>query len=269
MAEAIVTARLGDRWEAYSAGTNPAGYVHPRALAALAEIGIIHQGRSKHAGEYRDVPFDLVVTVCDSAAETCPVWLGKGRRVHLGFPDPAEATGTEAEVTAAFRGVRDDIAEQAPALLRKWERENGKIAAASEDGTTISAHFGRAPFYVVTTVAGGKVVGREQREKPAHGRHAGGHDHEGHGHVAPAGPAEIHLDAGGSSSGPAAQDGHASMAAPIADCDVVLARGMGQGAYRSLRSAGIEPVLTDELGIDAAVAGYVAGTLEHQPERLH
>jgi arsenate reductase len=119
MAEAIVNARLGDVWEAYSAGTQPAGYVHPLALRALAEIGIQHEGRSKHADEYRTVPFDLVVTVCDDAAENCPVWLGQGRRVHLGLLDPARATGTEDEVTAAFRQVRDDIAQQAPVLLKK------------------------------------------------------------------------------------------------------------------------------------------------------
>lgn len=117
MAEAIVNARLGDAWEAYSAGTQPTGYVHPLAVAALAEIGIAHDGRSKHADEYRTVPFDLVVTVCDDAAENCPVWLGKGRRVHLGFPDPAKATGTEVEVMEAFRTVRDDIALKVPALL--------------------------------------------------------------------------------------------------------------------------------------------------------
>ena len=92
--------------------------MHPLALRALAEIGIQHEGRSKHADEYRAVPFDLVVTVCDDAAENCPVWLGQGKRVHLGFPDPARATGTEDEVMAAFRQVRDDIAQQAPALLK-------------------------------------------------------------------------------------------------------------------------------------------------------
>jgi len=118
MAEAIVNARMGDEWEVVSAGTKPAGYVHPSAIRALAEIGIAHQGRSKHADEFRDVPFDLVVTVCDSAAEECPVWLGPGKRVHLGFPDPAKATGTDEDVMAAFRQVRDDIAEQVPALLR-------------------------------------------------------------------------------------------------------------------------------------------------------
>ena len=120
MAEAIVNARLGDQWHAVSAGTRPAGTVHPKALQVLAEIGIEHQGRSKHADEFRTTPFDLVVTVCDSAAEECPVWLGRGKRVHLGFPDPAQVTGSEAEVLAAFRAVRDAIADQVPALLQRW-----------------------------------------------------------------------------------------------------------------------------------------------------
>ena len=120
MAEAIVNARLGDEWEAFSAGTKPTGYVHPNALRALAEIGITHQGRSKSADEFRDVPFDLVVTVCDQAAEECPVWLGPGKRVHLGFPDPAKAMGSEDEVMAVFRTVRDDIAREVPALLGQW-----------------------------------------------------------------------------------------------------------------------------------------------------
>jgi arsenate reductase len=123
MAEAIVNARVGDTWEAVSAGTRPAGYVHPAAVQALREIGIEHAGRSKSVDEFRDAPFDLVVTVCDSAAEECPVWLGKGRRVHLGFPDPAAVKGTDEEVLAAFRAVRDDIAAKVPALLRECATE--------------------------------------------------------------------------------------------------------------------------------------------------
>jgi len=79
MAEAIVNARLGESWHAYSAGTTPVGYVHPKALAALAEIGIIHQGHSKSLDTYRNTSFDLVVTVCDSAAEECPFWAGSGK----------------------------------------------------------------------------------------------------------------------------------------------------------------------------------------------
>jgi arsenate reductase len=118
MAEAIVNARLGDTWEAYSAGTQPAGYVHPFAVRVLAEIGIAHEGRSKNADEYRDTPLDVVVTVCDEAAENCPVWLGKGRRAHLGFPDPARATGGEDKVLAVFRSVRDDIAARVTELLK-------------------------------------------------------------------------------------------------------------------------------------------------------
>lgn len=117
MAEAIVNARLNGEWEAVSAGTKPAGYVHPNALRALAEIGIEHHGRSKHADEFRDTPLDLVVTVCDSAAEECPVWLGPGRRLHHSYPDPAKAEGTDEEVMAVFRAVRDDMARDIPVLL--------------------------------------------------------------------------------------------------------------------------------------------------------
>lgn len=117
IAEAIVNARLTGEWQAVSAGTAPAGYVHPLAIKALQELGIEHAGRSKHADEFRGEAFDLVVTVCDSAAEECPVWLGRGRRVHLGFPDPAKARGAEAERLTVFRSVRDDIAVRVLALL--------------------------------------------------------------------------------------------------------------------------------------------------------
>jgi len=114
MAEAIVNARLGDAWEAVSAGTKPAGFVHPKAVAALAEIGIQHEGRSKMADEFRDAPFDLVVTVCDSAAEECPVWLGKGKRTHHSFPDPALTDNMD-----DFRKVRDDIELEITQLLKQ------------------------------------------------------------------------------------------------------------------------------------------------------
>lgn len=118
MAEAIVNARLGESWQAASAGTRPAGYVHPMALAALSEIGIRHDGRSKHTDEFKGQAFDLVLTVCDSAAEECPVWVGKGQRLHHSFPDPAKATGTDDEIMNAFRAVRDDIEKELIPLLR-------------------------------------------------------------------------------------------------------------------------------------------------------
>lgn len=119
MAEAIVNNRLSDEWGAVSAGTKPAGYVHPKALAALEEIGIQYPGRSKRVDEFQDMDFDLVVTVCDEAAENCPVWLGKGKRIHLGLPDPAKAAGSEAQVMAVFRQVRDEIIRQVPELLAR------------------------------------------------------------------------------------------------------------------------------------------------------
>jgi arsenate reductase len=119
MAEAIVNARLSDQWEAVSAGTHPEGYVHPLALRALEEIGIHHQGRSKSADEFSQVDLDVVVTVCDSAAEACPVWLGKGKRVHRGFRDPFTAQGTDDEKMAVYRAVRDEIAREIPRLLRE------------------------------------------------------------------------------------------------------------------------------------------------------
>lgn len=117
LAEAIINADPGMDWEAVSAGTRPAGYVHPNALRALGEIGIEFNGRSKSVDEFRGQAFDAVITVCDSAAEDCPVWLGSGKRLHISFPDPAKAAGTDEEVMAVFRQVRDDIREQIGAAL--------------------------------------------------------------------------------------------------------------------------------------------------------
>jgi len=121
MAEAIVNARHADQWRAVSAGTKPAGFVHPMAIQALAELGIAHQGASKNAEVFRDLKPDLVVTVCDDAAETCPVWLGRGRRAHLGLRDPARAEGTDAQRLAVFRQVRDEMLEKIPELLRSFD----------------------------------------------------------------------------------------------------------------------------------------------------
>lgn len=114
MAEAIVNARMGETWQAVSAGTKPAGYIHPKALEALSEFGIQHTGRSKRADEFQGVDFDLVVTVCDSAAEECPIWLGKGKKIHHSFPDPAVTDDMN-----DFRSVRDDIERVMTELLPK------------------------------------------------------------------------------------------------------------------------------------------------------
>ncbi len=116
MAEAIVNARHPG-WRAFSAGVQPAGYVHPLAIQALEEIGIRHRGESKGVDRFRNQAFDLVVTVCDEANEQCPLWLGSGKRVHRSFPDPARVQGTPAERLAAFRRVRDELIEALPKLL--------------------------------------------------------------------------------------------------------------------------------------------------------
>ena len=114
MAEGLINDRLGDRFVAYSAGTQPSGYVHPKAIAVMGELGIdLSQNESKSTELFRGKYFDHVITVCDSAKETCPVWLGNaGHKTHIGFYDPAEATGTDEEVTAVFRQIRDEIADQ-------------------------------------------------------------------------------------------------------------------------------------------------------------
>ncbi len=123
MAEGLINAQLADRFVAFSAGTRPTGYVDPQAVAALREIGIdISTQRSKSADAFRGVPFDLVITVCDDAAENCPVWLGQGQRVHIGFPDPAAAPpDRQAE---QFRSVRDALQQQLLNYLRNWQPQS-------------------------------------------------------------------------------------------------------------------------------------------------
>jgi arsenate reductase len=118
MAEGLVNYYLGDEWRAYSAGTAPAGYVHPLAVRAMAELGIdISRQRSKSADEFRTCAFDIVVTVCDDAAENCPIWLGNGRKVHIGFEDPARAAGSDEERLAVFCCVRDEMRREIFHLL--------------------------------------------------------------------------------------------------------------------------------------------------------
>jgi arsenate reductase len=120
ISEGLVNHYLGESWEAVSAGTRPSGHVHPLAIRAMAELDVdISDQRSKSADEFREVEFDLVVTVCDNAARNCPAWLGQGRVVHIGFPDPAAATGSEAEQLQVFRQVRDAIRQEVLGYLQE------------------------------------------------------------------------------------------------------------------------------------------------------
>lgn len=124
MAEGLVNRVLEDRWEAFSAGTAPSGYVHPLAIEAMAELEIdISDQQPKSVDEFRERAVDVVITVCDDAAENCPIWLGSGRVRHIGFPDPADAVGTDEERLEVFRDVRDGLRRRVIAYLRSLESE--------------------------------------------------------------------------------------------------------------------------------------------------
>jgi arsenate reductase len=111
MAEGILRRAAGDVVEVASAGSRPAGYVHPLAIRALAEIGIdISTHTSKHMNDFLDREVRTVITVCGNADQACPMFPGQVNRHHWGFDDPAHATGSEAEQMAVFRRVRDEIA---------------------------------------------------------------------------------------------------------------------------------------------------------------
>ena len=142
-----------------------------------------------------------------------------------------------------------------------------RIAAVSDDGRTISAHFGRATQYVVVEVEDGKILSEEQREKPGHHTfhqqpadpqdHLGGHGHGDHEHRE------------GHGMGEGARTRHVQMIDVIRDCQVILARGMGRGAYQHLEQAGIHPIITDVVEIRDAVMSWSEGTLVDHTERLH
>jgi predicted Fe-Mo cluster-binding NifX family protein len=131
-----------------------------------------------------------------------------------------------------------------------------KMAAVSEDGIIISQHFGRAPFYVVTTIEDWKIIAQEKRDKLGHA-HFAGETHADHDHAAD------------HSSDLASQSRHARMAEAIADCQILLARGMGSGAYKSMGQANIQPVVTVITNFDDAIKAYLHGTIVDHIEKLH
>ncbi|HCC48727.1 MAG TPA: arsenate reductase [Elusimicrobia bacterium] len=121
MAEGWGKKLLSGKAEVFSAGTNP-GTVDPQAIKVMAEAGVDISGhRSKHASEFKDVAFDLVVTVCDKARESCPVWFGKAEKLHKSFEDPphlAKEARSEEEALAHYRRVRDEIRDFVAGLLK-------------------------------------------------------------------------------------------------------------------------------------------------------
>lgn len=110
MAEALWNDLGGGAWQADSAGSKPAGYVHPLAVKAVSELDLdLTEGRSKSLTEFEGQAFDLAITVCDNAHEACPVFPGAKETLHWPFDDPADATGSDEEQMVVFRRVRDEI----------------------------------------------------------------------------------------------------------------------------------------------------------------
>ena len=136
------------------------------------------------------------------------------------------------------------------------EGTNIKIAAITDDGKTISQHFGRAAYYLVATVENGQIVNRELRNKLGHTQFA----NQPHPEEQPGQPHGMD---------PSSHNKHLQMAEAISDCQALLCRGMGMGAYESMKVRGIRPVVTDIAIIDDAVLAYVEGSIVDQVERLH
>jgi predicted Fe-Mo cluster-binding NifX family protein len=131
-----------------------------------------------------------------------------------------------------------------------------KIAAITDDGKSISQHFGRAAYYLVATVENGEIVQRELRDKLGHAHF----QNEPHEAEAPGQPYGF---------GPASHDRHVRMAESIADCEALLCRGMGAGAYYSMEQRGIRPVVTDIESIEEALMAYIEGRIIDHTEKLH
>ena len=151
---------------------------------------------------------------------------------------------------------REEVTSRHVSLNYKAKEKTMKIAAITEDGKTISQHFGRAPYYLVLTIEDGKIVNREMREKMGHTHFAAeSHSEESHG-------AGHGMDA-------VSHNKHVSMAEVISDCEVLLCGGMGMGAYESMRLLKIQPIVTDLSDIDAAVQAYLDDKLIDHTEKLH
>jgi arsenate reductase len=122
LAEGILRAAASDIIDVHSAGSKPAGYVHPKAIEVMKEIGIDISGHSsKHMNDFLGQNIHTVITVCGNADQACPMYPGQVNRHHWGFDDPAHATGTEEEILAVFRRVRDEIQKVFGAYAAGWK----------------------------------------------------------------------------------------------------------------------------------------------------
>lgn len=135
-----------------------------------------------------------------------------------------------------------------------------KIALVTEDGKEISAHFGRASHYSIFNISDGQIVSKKLIDK--HSQHKQRDEHNSDRH-------HRHRERESRRTGKHAQERHQKMFSPIADCDILIARGIGKGAHRGLSGMGIKPILTDIVEIETAVKAVIDGTIEDHPERVH
>jgi arsenate reductase len=163
MAEALARLDYADLLDPVSAGSRPAGFVHPLAVHAIEELGVRMDGaRSKSAEEFFEEPFDLVVTVCDSAAADCPSWPRARHLVHWSIEDPSFARGSEEERQAAFRATRDELRGRVESLMEALRRSHPKRSDAElvADGTAILGDVVGAHGFKTGEIRVGAVDGR-------------------------------------------------------------------------------------------------------------
>jgi uncharacterized protein len=218
-----------------------------QAHLKVAEALVDGKALRIEGGDYQAVPSTFRCRGCGHGWEQV-----MSSRASVTCPNCQRAAADESEsrqedrLYAGAAGSRAQIRE---ALLRG---DRMKIAAVSDDGKTICAHFGQARQYVVLTVEEGKVVGKEVRDRSSQLRM-----------TQPIGQGEVQQHVHGHGHD------HNAMAAAIKDCTVVLAGGMGRPAYTSLKSNGLEPVITDIVDIDEAVQAFISGSMDNHTERLH
>ncbi len=165
MSEALARLDYGDLLEPVSAGSRPAGFVHPLAIQAMEELGVpMEEAHSKGADEFRDTPFDLVVTVCDSAAADCPSWPRARHLVHWSIEDPSFVRGSEETRLAAFRATREELRRRIDSLIEALRRSHPKrsdaelVAAGADLVRDVLQAHGFKPDAVRDEKVGGRVA---------------------------------------------------------------------------------------------------------------
>lgn len=219
----------------------------PSPIFVVDELGPLEfergLGLQAALGQLDSMAFQLALVVIRPSLLAAAIERWRPQTI-INLEDYADA---ETAAIQLNRQIMSLMHEKGTKLMNTEESGTIRIAFASDDGQTISSHFGRAQQYAVVTLQDGEISQRETR--PKFSPHGSGEKHD-------------HGQAG-------AEDRHQRMVGSILDCQLVIARGMGQGAYGHLENAGLQILLTDSKSIDEAVQAYQEGSLSHQPDRLH